>query len=393
MIYFTKVPHFGSLIPLQGLVPTLAAECFLSSVIILISQTYMAWQIYTALTVGGIGKSRYNTVIPAVVVTAGIAKGSSVVADIIATVALCYQLATSKTGIKQTDTLLKTLIQFIVQRGILVTLTQTFLLVIFFATASHVWWLALHVNVTRLYANTFFAVINGRQSLRKTHNSTNFISASQGTYQGGLGSYAYSPSGVKFPSASDATHAEISASSPPHPLPLPQKHKGAQPVSLLSIDGTHERATPLPLRMCQQVMEGRGCRPEDCPDRYKKGLGGSLGGDSPCPITFDPADIDETTILDAQQRAADEDLEAFKNSIGIVGTHCLVHNQHYEEAIANNKKIKENVLAENPQMAAHWPSTTQWTKNNTCNRAIELEVIVVIHSVLELSAIGYLCVT
>ncbi|KAG6831857.1 hypothetical protein H0H87_003656, partial [Tephrocybe sp. NHM501043] len=34
-------------------------------------------------------------------VTAGIAKGASAVADIIATIALCYQLSTSRTGIKQ----------------------------------------------------------------------------------------------------------------------------------------------------------------------------------------------------------------------------------------------------------------------------------------------------
>ncbi|KAG6821765.1 hypothetical protein H0H92_000983 [Tricholoma furcatifolium] len=77
-------------------------------------------------------------------------------------------------------------------------------------------------------------------------------------------------------------------------------------------------------------------------------------GNSPCPITFDSADIDETIILAAQQTEADEALEAFKNAIGIVGPHCLVYNEHYEEAITISKKIKEIVLAENPQMAAHW---------------------------------------
>ncbi|KAG6808559.1 hypothetical protein H0H92_003729 [Tricholoma furcatifolium] len=152
----------------------------------------------------GMGKSKSNVVIPVIVMVFAI---TSFGPELNSKLDHLSRYSPILTRARRTDTLLKTLIQFIVQRGVLVTMIQTLFLVIFFSTASHAWWLALHVNVTRLYANTFFAMLNGRQSLRNKRNSTNVMSASElsgGTYQGG--SYGYPPSGVKFPSTSDTTH-------------------------------------------------------------------------------------------------------------------------------------------------------------------------------------------
>jgi len=237
-LYYYLIPHFGSLLPLQSLVQTLSAECVLSSFIVLISQAYFAWQIYIVANkdsvtakifvpglvmlfalvsfTGGIGCSvimfthSHNILMNrnyTFVVFAGIVKGASVIADILATVALCYELGTSRTGIKQTDSLLKTLMQYIIERGVLVTLTQTVFLIIFFTTAKHAYWLGLHVNVTKLYANTFFAMLNGRQALKEKRPSTAYLSASGSGDAYSSSNFSYPvphTSGVKFPTSSDS---------------------------------------------------------------------------------------------------------------------------------------------------------------------------------------------
>jgi hypothetical protein len=43
----------------------------------------------------------------------------------------------------------------IINRGILVTAAQILLLVTFFGTPNHLYWMAVHINTTKLYVNTF----------------------------------------------------------------------------------------------------------------------------------------------------------------------------------------------------------------------------------------------
>jgi len=140
------------------------------------------------------------------IVLAGINKAGSAAADIVATVALCYQLAVSQTGMKQTDSLVKTLMQYVIQRGLLITLVQTLILIIFLGTGSHLYWLALHVNVTRLYANTFFAMLNGRHGLREK-GATDLVATPVNFDSNGTQTYGQY-SGVKFTTStsSDFTH-------------------------------------------------------------------------------------------------------------------------------------------------------------------------------------------
>ncbi|KIO03722.1 hypothetical protein M404DRAFT_9474 [Pisolithus tinctorius Marx 270] len=77
-------------------------------------------------------------------------------------------------------------------------------------------------------------------------------------------------------------------------------------------------------------------------ERWKTLAGGGL----PCPVVFDPDDVRETMKLGAEQREADECLE--------------MPAEHYGEAMALSKKLKENGLAvaeseeERAQIAAHW---------------------------------------
>ncbi|KIL65763.1 hypothetical protein M378DRAFT_76367 [Amanita muscaria Koide BX008] len=84
------------------------------------------------------------------------------------------------------------------------------------------------------------------------------------------------------------------------------------------------------------------------------------GGGSPCPVVFDPDDVREMMKLDAEQKEADESLEACRDVIGF-GPEGWVPAEHYEVAMALTKKLKEDGLAaaeseeERAQVAAHWP--------------------------------------
>ncbi|KAK0184896.1 hypothetical protein F5146DRAFT_1145029 [Armillaria mellea] len=187
-IYF--VPHFGSMLPLQSLTPTIASECYLAVVITFLSQLYFAWQIWmvsqdrTSVTVNFRSSSASLLLLEGYVTCATFmiidkmyilmnrsepfhTKGAAAVSDAIATVALCYSLGSARTGFNRTDSMIKTLMGYVVERGILVTLIQTLFLVLFFVKPGHLFWLSLHVNVTRLYANTFFAMLNGRERLKR----------------------------------------------------------------------------------------------------------------------------------------------------------------------------------------------------------------------------------
>lgn len=73
-----------------------------------------------------------------------------------------------------------------------------------------------------------------------------------------------------------------------------------------------------------------------------------------------PEDVHETMKLDAEQEEADKSLEACRDAIGF-GPEGWVLVEHYEEAMAISKKLKEDGLAaaeseeERAQIAAHWP--------------------------------------
>ncbi|KAJ3785169.1 hypothetical protein GGU10DRAFT_313515 [Lentinula aff. detonsa] len=197
-LYYYLIPHFGSLAPLQFITPELSAECLISGILTFISQMYFVYQIYSVrrvgvlawtvigvltlfaiLTfVGGIGCVATMYVFAYGVLADrnkdfaiffGLAKGFGAVTDIMATIAMCTFLSNAKTGIRQTDNLIKNLIQYIVERGGVVTLIQTLLLITFYAAPNNLYWLAFHINVTKLYANTFFCMLNARKSLWKKH--------------------------------------------------------------------------------------------------------------------------------------------------------------------------------------------------------------------------------
>ena len=85
------------------------------------------------------------------------------------------------------------------------------------------------------------------------------------------------------------------------------------------------------------------------------------GGGVPCPVVFDPDDVHETMELDKEQREADEALKACEALIGGHGRGGWVPVEHYEEAMARSKQLKEYALAaaeseaERIEIETHWP--------------------------------------
>ncbi|KAL0576634.1 hypothetical protein V5O48_005333 [Marasmius crinis-equi] len=207
-LYYYLVPHYGSLSQLGSITPELSAECLLSTLITFISQMYFVYQIYAIKHIGklawfliiiisagaflafagGVGCVATMYVFHHGVLSHrngkfaiffGLAKGFGSITDIIATTAMCYLLTSSTSGVsKQTSGLIKSLITFVVNRGVLVTLIQTLLLITFYASEQELYWLAFHINVTKLYANTFFAMLNGRDHIRQKHANKSGIGSS-----------------------------------------------------------------------------------------------------------------------------------------------------------------------------------------------------------------------
>ncbi|KAG6806353.1 hypothetical protein H0H92_011614, partial [Tricholoma furcatifolium] len=64
------------------------------------------------------------------------------------------------------------------------------------------------------------------------------------------------------------------------------------------------------------------------------------GGETPCPILFDPADIEETMQLDAQREITDKVVEVCESATGVILGGC-VPIERYEEALAKSKEIKD----------------------------------------------------
>ncbi|TFK98977.1 hypothetical protein BDV98DRAFT_606462 [Pterulicium gracile] len=226
-MYLYLIPQFGSLLPLAGLNQYLAAECYLAVCIAFISHLYFAWQVWTVLQtkrtvakylvpgsilafaglafVSGITCATFMIIDDGHVLTGrsyrfemavGISKAAASLADVIATAALCAYLANAQTGFKGTDSMIKRLMGYIIQRGLLVTVVQITFMILFFMSKTRLEWLALHVNMTKVYANTFFAMLNARENVRGGAQSglSNTFNSSQ---SGSKAAYMDSDSNLK----------------------------------------------------------------------------------------------------------------------------------------------------------------------------------------------------
>jgi len=200
-VYYYILPHFGSLVPLDHVTGEINADCFIASAIAFISQMYFFYQlmivpvkkrsmmalilnilivVFGVISLGaGIGcatvmfqHSRFIFMnrIRIFSIVAGIHKASGAAADVVATIAMFMYLKSPDTGIPQGSSRLQYFVYFVVNRGLLVALAQTMTLILLFSSTNRLYWVAVHINTTRLYANTFFAMLNARTPLEVKHD-------------------------------------------------------------------------------------------------------------------------------------------------------------------------------------------------------------------------------
>jgi hypothetical protein len=188
----------------MGTNPQIGAECVMSGIIAFLAQMYFISQIYHLKPAGLI----HNVVLYTIACLSfigfvfgmacasvmllnqltphynlhfelvfGGAKGANAVCDILATAAMIHYISKAKTGIKSTSNLLDALAVIFMERGALVMLLQIFTFVMFFAFENPQYWLAPHLLLTKMYVNTFFAILNSRQFLRDKHFGTTNVSS------------------------------------------------------------------------------------------------------------------------------------------------------------------------------------------------------------------------
>ncbi|KAJ7028062.1 hypothetical protein C8F04DRAFT_69293 [Mycena alexandri] len=226
---------FGDAELFQGTSPTIAAECTISAFIALLAQIYFMVQIsyikpagklgtIILWTIGclaviafgaGLGCASFMALAPTTPhynlkfqLTFGLAKGANSLCDIIATVMMTIYLQGSKTGVSSTENLLDSLTIIFMNRGAAVMLVQVFTFVMFWAFFNPQYWLAPHLVLTKVYVNTFFAILNSRSYLREKHLNSSFPSSIGGGLGGSHGSSGVALDGEKFvarPGNLDAT--------------------------------------------------------------------------------------------------------------------------------------------------------------------------------------------
>ncbi|EPT01065.1 hypothetical protein FOMPIDRAFT_1049054 [Fomitopsis schrenkii] len=88
-------------------------------------------------------------------------------ADICITVVLCWALSKKKTGFKQSDRMINTLITYIINRGVLSAMVQIALCATFIASIKQnkMLWVIFHTAGGKIYVNSMMAVLNARQLL------------------------------------------------------------------------------------------------------------------------------------------------------------------------------------------------------------------------------------
>ncbi|KAF8204594.1 hypothetical protein BJ912DRAFT_1851 [Pholiota molesta] len=233
-IYYYLIPRFGLVARLQTLPTELAVECLIATLITTVSQCFFVYQLVTAKRLGkgnwsiigaigvltllalaggiacvvtmtifsnGVLHDRNRTF----VISFGASKGFGAAADIVATIAMCMFLNSVRTGMTKTNSLLDALVRLTFSRGILVTVAQTLLLLTFYATPGSLAWVVFHINVPKLYVNTFFAMLNGRDRLKAKHLGT---SVKLGDTESSRGKIAAYGSGENSTLVADVQHED-----------------------------------------------------------------------------------------------------------------------------------------------------------------------------------------
>ncbi|OBZ78971.1 DNA-directed RNA polymerases I, II, and III subunit RPABC3 [Grifola frondosa] len=100
------------------------------------------------------------------VFTLGLSLSSAL--DVLVTASLCYFLKRSRTGLSSMDYIVNALTLYTIENGMLTCITTIITLICWIAMPHNLVFLAFHLTITKLYANSLLATLNARRSLRIT---------------------------------------------------------------------------------------------------------------------------------------------------------------------------------------------------------------------------------
>jgi len=92
--------------------------------------------------------------------------GFAAACDIMATISLCYYLASYQTDFTGTKALLSRIMFFTINRGVLVSIAQIGFGVSYQIGPSKGYWMPFHLALAKLHLNTLLAMLNSRATLR-----------------------------------------------------------------------------------------------------------------------------------------------------------------------------------------------------------------------------------
>jgi len=99
---------------------------------------------------------------PKVIVPSSLSVGVGALVDIFITASLCWFLHSNRTGIKQTEKLIDTLIIIAINRALLTTIAQISNTIVNSVIATKLYWYPFHLALSKLYTNSYLAVLNLR---------------------------------------------------------------------------------------------------------------------------------------------------------------------------------------------------------------------------------------
>ncbi|KAF5362646.1 hypothetical protein D9758_009614 [Tetrapyrgos nigripes] len=98
----------------------------------------------------------------------------AVLSDIFIAGSLCYLLYENRTGFRDTNTIITTLIIYAVNRCLLTSVVAITEVIVFVLTPRTLWFLAIDFVIGKLYANSLLASLNSRRAIRGTPRGTSY---------------------------------------------------------------------------------------------------------------------------------------------------------------------------------------------------------------------------
>ncbi|EIW85604.1 hypothetical protein CONPUDRAFT_162771 [Coniophora puteana RWD-64-598 SS2] len=113
------------------------------------------------------------------------ALGSMVVIDFMLASSMCYLFQVSRTGLRSTDSILKKLMRYVIQTGVLTSLCSLSAVICLAAMPGNFVFLGIEFFITKLYVNSLLALLNACYYDRKPLHGTSSAQRSNPSQTGG----------------------------------------------------------------------------------------------------------------------------------------------------------------------------------------------------------------